>query len=114
MSITLLRHAGKVVIAPRHIVGILLVIAMAALSFQSCSLGNKIARVEKQYMQASGNASAYQAHSQGVRTVYQERTNAQDEAEAVLEANPQWSGSPLPPDVADLLRHDTNASRAVP
>lgn len=114
MYITLLKHAGKVVIQPRHIIGILLIIAVVALSFSSCSQRNRAERAEKAYYQQSGNASAYEEHSRGVTAVYQERTNAQDTATEVLEAHPEWSGEPIPPDVADLLRHSTGASRAVP
>ena len=114
MSITLLRYVGKVAIQPRHIVGILLVIAVVVLSFSSCHYSDKAAKAETRYLQQSGSASAHRAYSEGVRTVIQERHNAQDQATKVLQAVPEWSDERLPPDVADLLRHDSNASRAVP
>lgn len=114
MSITLLRHAGKVMIQPRHIIGILLVLAVVGLSFSSCHLSNKVEKVERAYLQQSGNASAYEEHSRGIRAVTQERIHAQDEATTVLEAHPEWSSAPLPDDVGNLLRHDSGTSRAIP
>ena len=116
MYTTLFRHVGrvKVLVQPRHVVGIILVIVIVALSLSNCHYSNRANKAEGLYLQQSGNAAANRTHSEGVRTVIEERYQAHEKAEAVLEQHPEWSAQPLPPDVADLLRNDSNTSRSVP
>mgnify|MGYP003409105269 CR=1 FL=1 len=62
----------------------------------------------------SADAAAGTTFGSEVGKIYKEKKVDDQRTEAVLARNPEWSSQPIPPDVADLLRHPTGAAQAVP
>lgn len=62
----------------------------------------------------AGNAKAHEVAAVEYRTIITERKKADEALDRALERNPEWADEPVPSDVADLLRHDSGAARAVP
>lgn len=92
----------------------LLILACVVLGASNYYLQTRKASTERSYHQASGNAYAADAEAQELRIIYTEKEKAYEELGKALERNPEWSTEPVPADVADLLRHDSGATRAVP
>lgn len=74
----------------------------------------QLAEYRTKYSTASGDASAATTYASGIRTIYRDKETRDVDVEAVLEAHPVWRDEPLPDAAADLLRHSSGATRAVP
>src|SRR5690606_15414460 len=94
--------------------GGLLVLAVILLSAYSLHLRNSRASVQEDYQQASGNAAAATTAANELKTVVIEKEEAHAALDQVFARSPEWADEPVPAAVADLLRHDTGAARAVP
>lgn len=63
---------------------------------------------------ATGDARAATVYVTAHKAAIQSKEKKDAETAAVLARNVEWADAPLPGDVADLLRHPTGTTRAVP
>lgn len=93
---------------------VLMILAMLGVCWYSWHLSNTISRMNREYRQQYSNAQAGNTEAQELRILVTEKEVARYELDKALEAHPEWAGAPVPDAVADLLRHDSGASREVP
>ena len=64
----------------------------------------KIERLEAKSAAAVANEAAAEAYSKGTRIIIEQREEAKDATDQVLNRNPDYRDAPVPGDVADRMR----------
>lgn len=97
-----------------RVIAVLIILLIAAGSLRYCYLDSQKEQAKQQAALSEGRADAAEEYSSGLKTIIIEREASDARVQQVLEANPEYSGQPVPRDVADLLRHPSGSTRAVP
>ena len=97
-----------------RVFAILIILLIAAGSLRYCHLDRQKEAAKQEASLQTGRADAAEEYSSGLRTIIIEREASDARVQQALEANPEYSGQPVPSDVADLLRHPSGSTRAVP
>lgn len=75
---------------------------------------HRVDNKQESLQSATGDAYAHETYATGYKKVVEQRKTDEQEVRAVLARNPEWSDDVVPDDVADLLRHDSGSTSAVP
>lgn len=94
--------------------GIALLAAVAFLAVEVGVYRMKARTAQENYQVASGDAKAAGVYIDAYKRVEKQRSATDAKVESTLEANGDWADAPVPDDVADLLRHPTGSTSAVP
>lgn len=92
----------------------LFLLAIVLFGFHYKNLRDELADARQDSQFYAGNASAHRTAATEYKTIVVEKEKAHAKLDSALEAHPVWADEPVPDDVADLLRHDSGAARAVP
>lgn len=92
----------------------LLLAALAGLTVYSYIQKEQLAAAKKESSLQTGRADAHEVAAVEYTRIITDKDTANAELDRALEANPAYSRTAVPPDVADLLRHPSGAARAVP
>lgn len=97
----------------RGLAGLLLLVAMGLGAFAWFN-AQRVEHVQQQYQHAAADARAGTVYTVERKSIDKQREVKNAEVEAVLQARSDWSDGPVPDDVADILRHSSGSTRAVP
>ena len=94
--------------------GGLLLAVVLFLGFRAYLADRRATTAQENYQAAAGDAQAATVYVQAHKEVQQQRRVKDEQVEKVLSAHAEWDDQPVPDDVADLLRHPSGSTRAVP
>lgn len=97
----------------RVLAGVLLALVMV-LGTYAWIKSRQAEAVQQNYQQAAGDARAATTYVAAHKAAQKEKEAKHAEVEARLEDHRDWADSPVPDDVAGLLRHRTGTTSAVP
>lgn len=97
----------------RGLAGLLLVVAIVLAGFAWFN-AKRVEQVQQQYQHAAADVRAGTVYTVERKRIDKQREVKNGEVEAVLQARSDWSDAPVPDDVADILRHPSGTTRAVP
>ena len=95
-------------------IGLLLLITVVVLATQVWVARKRADVVKQQVHAVTADLGASEVHAEEMKIYYKQREIKDAQVTKAVEANRDWADVELPSDVADQLRHDSGATRAVP
>ncbi|HDS1002004.1 TPA: hypothetical protein QDZ36_002530 [Stenotrophomonas maltophilia] len=97
----------------RGLAGLLLIVAIGLGAFAWFN-AKRVEQAQQQYQHAAADARAGTVYTVERKSIDRQREVKNAEVETALRGHSEWADAPVPDDVADILRHSSGSTRAVP